>query len=257
MTAAAGAWWLSPHLDDAALSGGGAIAAAVQAGLRQRVLTACTGAPDPMALSPFAAELHRRWGLAPEQVLEVRQSEEREAMRILGAEQRGLGLLDAVYRRPDLYWDMATLLGGPADGDPLPLELGLAIAPELSAWPQARIYVPLGVGGHADHQQAFLVGLRLAREGREVRFYEDLPYALRPGELERRLQGLGVELVPELVDISGTIELKIAAIAAYSSQLPSLFGSAAAMPEAIVGHARALGAAGGLAYAERQFRHER
>lgn len=254
MTAEHGALWLSPHLDDAALSGGGAIALAVQAGLRQRVLTACTGAPDPAGLSAFAATLHRRWGLAPEAVLEVRQAEEREAMRILGAEQRALGLLDAIYRCPALYCDMETLLGPPSSSDPFLGELRAAIAPELAAWPEARIYAPLAVGGHVDHQQAFLLGLALAQAGREVRFYEDLPYVLRPGELERRRASLAVALVPELVDVSATIERKIAAIAAYSSQLPSLFGSAESMPEAVAGHARALGAEVGLRYAERQFR---
>lgn len=249
-----GALWISPHLDDAALSGGGAIASAVQAGLRQRVLTACTRAPDPQTLSPFAAELHRRWGLAPERVLAARQAEDQRALAVLGAEQRALDLLDAVYRCPGHYRDMETLLGSPAHSDPFLGELRAAIEPELRAWPQARIYAPLGVGGHVDHQQAFLLGLELARGGREVRFYEDLPYVLRAGELERRMERLGVSLVPELVDISAAIEAKIAGIMAYQSQLSSLFGSAEAMPEAVSSYARAVGAALGLRYAERQFR---
>ena len=249
-----GALWISPHLDDAALSGGGAIASAVQAGLRQRVLTACTRAPDPQTLSPLAAELHRRWGLAPGRVLAAREAEDRRALAVLGAEQRGLGLLDAVYRCPEHYRDLETLLGSPAPSDPLLNELRAALEPELRAWPQARIYAPLGVGGHVDHQQAFLLGLELAHAGREVRFYEDLPYVLRAGELERRMEGLGVTLVPELVDVSAAIAAKIAAIAAYQSQLSSLFGSAEAMPAAVSSYARAVGREVGLRYAERHFK---
>ncbi len=77
---------------------------------------------------------------------------------------------------------------------------------------------------------------------------------LRAGELERRMEGLGVTLVPELVDVSAAIAAKIAAIAAYQSQLSSLFGSAEAMPAAVSSYARAVGREVGLRYAERHFK---
>ena len=58
--------YLSPHLDDAALSCGGGIAAQRAAGERVLVVTFCTGAPAPdMQFSDLAQEFHRKWGLAP------------------------------------------------------------------------------------------------------------------------------------------------------------------------------------------------
>ena len=61
--------YLSPHLDDAALSCGGGIAAQRAAGERALVVTLCTAAPAPdMQFSDLALEFHRKWGLAPAEV---------------------------------------------------------------------------------------------------------------------------------------------------------------------------------------------
>src|ERR671924_35132 len=54
--------YLSPHLDDAALSCGGAIARHSSAGARVLVVTICTALPSPEGpFSSFAEEQHRQW----------------------------------------------------------------------------------------------------------------------------------------------------------------------------------------------------
>src|SRR6185295_15615325 len=65
--------YLSPHLDDAALSCGGAIARHANAGARVLVVTICTAAPPSDGpFSDFANEVHQGWGLAPAEVYSVR-----------------------------------------------------------------------------------------------------------------------------------------------------------------------------------------
>jgi LmbE family N-acetylglucosaminyl deacetylase len=116
-----------------------------------------------------------------------------------------------------------------------------------------RVFAPLGLGHHVDHQLAFRAARRLGpRFG--VLYYEDYPYAAKPGELDRRLQELGMSARPRLTPISELIGIKLAAITKYKSQLEVLFGSSEAMPGAVRDYARwvasAAGGSGGQ-YAER------
>jgi LmbE family N-acetylglucosaminyl deacetylase len=115
------------------------------------------------------------------------------------------------------------------------------------------MFAPLGVGHHVDHQLVFRATRRLGpRFG--VLYYEDYPYAAKPGELDRRLQELGMPARPRLTPVSDLIGIKIAAIARYKSQLEMLFGSSEAMPGAVRDYARWVASAserGGGQYAER------
>ncbi|MFO0725116.1 MAG: PIG-L family deacetylase [Myxococcota bacterium] len=237
--------WLSPHLDDAVLSSGGAIASLVRAGAEVEVLTVCTAAPSG-PLSPLAEDIHARWGLAADEVLRVRRAEDSRALQILGAAGGELGLLDAIYRLPSTYLSYAALFDVPVEHDPLSDDLARALAGRLR--PDAEIYAPLGIGGHVDHRLVFAYALGLARAGRRVWFYEDLPYALRPADRAAWERAPVGPLVQRLIPLdAAALAAKIQAIAAYSSQLPALFGSAAAMPEAITAYATAVGGSAGPA----------
>src|SRR5258705_8534487 len=69
--------YLSPHLDDAALSCGGAIARHANAGARVLVVTLCTAAPPPAGpFSDFANAVHQSWGLASAEVVRARLRED-------------------------------------------------------------------------------------------------------------------------------------------------------------------------------------
>jgi len=229
--------YLSPHPDDAALSCGGTIARQAAAGEHVLVVTICDGSPPPDAsFSPFAADQHRRWDLPPAEAMRRRRAEDAAALAILGADGSDLGLLDAIYRMPAAYVDDATLFGPPDPADPLGAQLRASLPAILALYPGARLYAPLGVGNHVDHQATHALAAALAAEGVPVAFYEDFPYVARPGAREARLAVIGPALRPEPVDIAATLERKIAAIAAYASQLDNLFGGAEPMAEVVRAH---------------------
>ena len=90
--------YLSPHLDDAALSCGGLIWEQAQAGAAVSVWTVCAGDPPAGALSAFAEELHERWQTGREAV-QLRRDEDRAACAHMQAAWRHLPIPDGIYRR--------------------------------------------------------------------------------------------------------------------------------------------------------------
>src|SRR6266545_1363225 len=139
--------YLSPHLDDAPLSCGGAMAAHMAAGERVLVVTICTAAPP--AAGPFSAlaeELHTNWGLAADQAVAARLREERLAMERLGVDYFWVDRLDAIYRYPELYNRRESLFGTPAPDDPLFADLRKLFGELHQRLPSATCYAPLGIG---------------------------------------------------------------------------------------------------------------
>jgi LmbE family N-acetylglucosaminyl deacetylase len=230
--------YLSPHLDDAALSCGGAILAHTGAGARVLVVTLSTAAPPPEGpFSTLAQQFHADWNLSPEQAVAARLVEEQRSMERLGCDYHWAGLLDAIYRFPEAYNQRESLFGTPADGDPLSASLPIYIGKLRERFPEAAVYAPLGVGSHVDH--LITHAATYTALGDRALFYEDLPYAIKPGALEQRLAALPDAHIHQSIAIDATVQAKIAAIDAYASQLDELFGSAAAMVEAIAAYARA------------------
>jgi LmbE family N-acetylglucosaminyl deacetylase len=164
-----------------------------------------------------------------------------------------LDLPDAVFRG---YEGDAELLGAPRDDDEAPFGL---LREEIARLEPQRVYFPLGVGGHVDHQLCRDVGVRLLQEPRRwvmpgpdyagmVAFYEDFPYALWNDF--RGLDGLGsdpfaglprdVSLRPEFADITDTLENKIMGISLYESQIERLFDGKREMANAVRSHGRVI-----------------
>jgi LmbE family N-acetylglucosaminyl deacetylase len=177
-----------------------------------------------------------------------------------------LDLPDAVFRG---YEGDDELLGQPRDDDEAPIEL---LRREIARLEPQKVYLPLGVGDHVDHQLMRRVGMSMLREGRNwimpgpdwagtVTFYEDFPYAAWNGF--SRLDDLsvdvraeipeGVSLWPEHADISDGIERKVTGISLYESQIGRLFGGVKPMADVVRRHGRRVGELGGLAgaFAER------
>jgi LmbE family N-acetylglucosaminyl deacetylase len=154
-----------------------------------------------------------------------RRDEDRQAMAALGADALHLPLLDCIYRcAPDsgelLYPGPTDMFGErhPADTD-----VGRALVEALAALPPAgQIVLPLGVGGHVDHQVARRAGENVFGE---VAYYEDYPYTMTPGALEALLPPAARGDWPAETVWLGEAALaaKIAAVAAYRSQLSSFF----------------------------------
>ncbi len=218
--------FVSPHYDDIALSVGGTAALVAQQ-KRDPVIELLFGSePEPdQSLTAFAEEMHQQWGMATHEVILGRRREEAAASATLGTRDAFAPFHDAIYRGAQ-YTSNDLLFGTPGvDDAKLPIAivdwLGLSRVPDRNT----RVYFPLAIGNHVDHQIAYKAGVEVARNGWEVWFYEDLPYALRDGVREMRLAEVGETFtVCAVVDVSAVWDTKIAAIMAYPSQLAVIFG---------------------------------
>jgi LmbE family N-acetylglucosaminyl deacetylase len=168
---------VSPHLDDAALSVGGSIAAWIAAGHRVVIASIYTTGPAleevPPSMRIFADYRTRR-------------TEDDHACAALGAEVRRLDQIERAFRRPYLAnWSFFTT---PDDrsGFTALQDVIRALEP-LAALAPDRILVPLGIGNHVDHIEAMLAATDWARARGwldRVAFYEDF-YAIS-GTLRQR-----------------------------------------------------------------------
>jgi LmbE family N-acetylglucosaminyl deacetylase len=225
------------------------------------VIFAAPAAEDG-SLSPFMQEMHTRWehdaGATVQAINEVRREEERQAMRILGLEPLWLDFPDAPYRRSasgeHLYNSDQKLFGTIAAEERRTLVPRVAeeirrVARDMGARGRVRVFAPLGIGRHVDHQIVFQSARRLGpRYG--VLHYEDYPYVAKANALQTRMQELNFPMQPRLTPISDLIGVKIAAIARYKSQVGVLFGSPEAMPAQVRAYAQSIsGSPSG--YAER------
>ena len=242
--------FLAPHYDDVALSCGGTVAALADVGARPIVVTIFGGEPAPDDLSAFARGQHDRWGTGAGDTVATRLAEDRSAAAILGCDTRVLPFLDAIYRG-DQYRSDDALFGPVAPAD-APLVAAIAAEVAALAGPGATVHVPLGVGNHVDHQIVYRVGRMLAARGWRALAYEDFPYAALDGATARRLEAVAGEVgPPEAVPVAATLSRRIAAIAAYRSQLPTIFRFTDDWPALV---ARAAAEAGGGAGAVERFR---
>ena len=179
--------FLSPHYDDIALSCGGTAAVLSAAGRTPEVALIFGDHPDPaQPLTSFAQQLHRQWGMGAAEVISGRRAEERMASVALGTCDRFLPFRDAIYRG-ERYLSDDDLFGAVKTDE---ADLADKIIDELrlcaDGASNTRIYAPLAIGHHVDHQHAYLAGLELIRRGWEVWFYEDLPYGLKPANVDAR-----------------------------------------------------------------------
>ncbi len=229
MTAAdCDALYLSPHLDDVALSCGGQVFQRVRRGERVVVATLAAGDEPPEVVSGLAATLFRAWGLHPGAVMVTRRREDEEACRILGAAPIHLDLAEAIHRLhpatgEPLYPTLGRLFGRP---DPVEAPLADRLAARLRELPAAaRVFAPLGIGGHVDHRLTRTAAERTF--GDRLAYYEDYPYAERPWARLRAARGRR-GLAPEVLPLEeAALAARIGAIGAYGSQIESLFGGVA------------------------------
>ena len=149
-------------------------------------------------------------------------------MRALGAEALHLGLPDAMYRvdpgtgRP-LYPGLLSLLGRPKAADPMRPLLRQA----LDELPESELLLlPFAIGGHVDHRLTRGIAETVCAD-REAVYWEDFPYLARPIQPGPR-PGHGWR--PELVEIEPhALEARLSAMAAYGSQVRTIFGDEARM----------------------------
>lgn len=184
--------YFSPHLDDAVLSCAGRIARQTDTRHAVLVVTVFAGTGRGETRPPEA--------FVPFQDLAARRREDRHALDLIGADHRWLEFPDAIQR----LRRYASLVGITAPigrrEAPLCAAVANAVANVGRRWPDARLYFPLGVGNHVDHQIVSAAGFGLlhanARPGRDVAFYEDTPYVCIPHLLRQRFEQVGIATAP-------------------------------------------------------------
>ena len=211
---------LSPHFDDAVLSCARFIAQ------HSGAVTVAT----VMGGKPSSWNVQRRWDFdecgipVGTDVIELRKTEDRRALELLGASQLAFDVRENEYEPDD-----ATR----------PAEVRSAVEKALEGLQPATCVIPLGTG-HPDHQLVTVVAVDLARadvSDRDWLVYEEQPYRTRFQKWNRAAIEQLYQRVPTLepceVVISADIDLKGAAIDCYASQAGPLKRGRPVLPDCI------------------------
>lgn len=169
--------FISPHLDDVALSCGALVWDLVQNSHAVEIWTLFAGDPPDTDYSPFAQQIHHIWGISGHEAIRQRRAEDRAACTVLGAQVRHFDWPDAIYRRDghsgdpivNSNEDLFSRLPEPA----LTAEITTVLRAERPEG--ARLVLPIGLGVHIDHHAVVLAGQGLSPVDY---FYADYPYIL-------------------------------------------------------------------------------
>jgi LmbE family N-acetylglucosaminyl deacetylase len=211
---------ISPHLDDAAFSAGGLLAAHARAGDRVTIVTCFTGNVARPTGFALACQLDK--GLGPEvDYMALRRDEDLLACGVIGATAVHLPLLEAPHRG---YASAPALFGDRRDDDIMLAPLTAALAEQINALKPDLLLGPQAIGNHVDH---WLVRDALAALGRPVLLWEDWPYLMREANRERPATARSHRLSDTDRDT------RVAMCGAYASQLGFQFGSREKMEAAV------------------------
>lgn len=224
--------YLSPHLDDVALSCGGLVWEQTHSGLSASIWTICAGDPPDRPLSAFAQELHSRWATGP-QASHLRRQEDIRSCGMLSAGYRHFPIPDCIYRYHPaggdaLYPTRQAIFGAlhPAE-DELVEQLSAELEHLLP--PESSLVCPLTLGGHVDHQLTRRAAERLKIP---VWYYADYPYAQEAESELANLELAGWER--SLYAISpDALKAWEAAVAAHASQISTFWPDLQAMSRAL------------------------
>lgn len=284
--------YVSPHLDDVALSCGATIHHVSRAAGEQapRERSAAPSRPvfpvqdrKPVVVSVFAAPLrlrselpqairyHGLMGLGPGSDPLLRRREDGRAMAHLGARAVQLDFEDCIYRRtssgePLVSDDDDVFLagaGGSAQGlgeESLIEEISTSLGQLMEEISPGRVVLPLSLGDHRDHLLARSAGeqaWRTSGPSAELWYFEDAPYCLRSGVAETAAGYAPAGSEPVLFSLSSDdLRARLAAVAEYGSQQAVIWDGDEPLAEAILRRAADLGE-GAERPAERQWRAQR
>ncbi len=165
--------YISPHLDDAALSCGGLIWEQAAAGQTTSVWTICAGDPPSGPLSPFAEHIHERWETGREAVSQRREEDIRSCVQMRAA-YRHFSIPDCIYRgSSEPFYNTEESLFGSIHPDEERLIVGLSEELGRLIPLEAHVVCPLSIGGHVDHQ---LARAAVEKIGQRLWYYADVPY---------------------------------------------------------------------------------
>lgn len=240
------ALFISPHLDDAAFSGGGTAARLAGLGWRVTLTTVFTqSVPEPTG---FALACQTDKGIpADVDYMALRRTEDALVCERLGAEALWLGHPEAPHRG---YESPGELFTGVLPEDDVHQAVREDLDGVLRDLEPELVFAPQGLGGHVDHLQVIRAIREVSRKrpdtSTRLLYYRDTPYAIRepraapePPREAGVITETGVEIRPEL-------PRKLDACEGYESQLGFQFGGVAAMREALADFSESEGVRLGL-----------
>lgn len=208
---------VSPHLDDAAFSAGGTLAAHVRRGGRVTVVTCFTGNVAQPKGFALACQLDK--GLPPDvDYMHLRRQEDSRAWSVIGADVVHLPFLEAPHRG---YHCAAALFDARLPDDDAVEALAPALAHVVAD--AASVLGPLAIGDHVDHHIVREALQRVVAPHRLL-LWEDWPYLDRAERLPPSPARI-IDLDDEL------LATRMAMCAAYESQLRFQFGGRDAMDQ--------------------------
>lgn len=188
---------LSPHRDDAAFSLGLSVDAWIAAGHTVSVLNCFTQS----AYAPYSADVdlvHENDRVSFVSALRRREDIAWSKLTRNRLTFHDLDLLDAPLRLACDVDEVLTVEIRPGDRAVARIEGAIAKLMRKATQGSLAIAAPLGVGGHIDHRVVHQAILQATAGGDlPVAFYEDLPYATRPGgaeQLEAAIRSTGGNL---------------------------------------------------------------
>lgn len=235
--------YLSPHLDDVALSCGGQVWLGTAVSQSTLVVTVMAGDPPQAAHSEYVDSLHRRWNLAADAAA-ARRQEDVTACRVLGSDYWHWDVPDCIYRHHPVSGRPFYVSDDDIFGLIHPQEKGLVerLARLIAALPaHDRLVVPLAAGHHVDHQLVRLAAERSARLERLV-YYEDYPYVRDEAALAAVVPVGSGDWQSQVVPLTATaVANKIEAIASFQSQLSTFFNGRADLAAQITKYVQKVG----------------
>jgi LmbE family N-acetylglucosaminyl deacetylase len=247
--------FVSPHLDDIALSCGGWVSQLRQRAEPVTVLTICTAdTPVGVTLSEAARHVHWEWQLGEDNPYAARRAEDHAVCAQLGVTPVHLGFPDAVYRyNPDGTPSYTrNFIGGlVVEHDWRVTFFALVDALRQQLPTSGPVLLPLAIGGHVDHVLVRSAAETAIADPARLRYFEDYPYAQKvaTGQLTGEIDVLTRGLRAETITLAqADIETRVAAIAGYRSQQFALFEDVASMPEKVRAY---IAASGGERYYRR------
>lgn len=210
---------LSPHADDAALSVGGLLLDRMDTVNHTRVHVL-------FGQSGYALDHYD--SLDTKEVTQLRKVEEISYCAMVGAESVFHNFPDRLLR----HGDKSIYIDDPADLEADAIAHVLTTVNDIVGQSGQVIMAPLGAGLMADHAAVAWAICWLVRQGfpkEAIVLYEDLPYAVRPGAINKGIQLFkenGFELKSHTFDISQWFERKCELLAIYNSQMSEEFLSA-------------------------------
>ncbi len=178
--------YISPHLDDVALSVGGLLWEQSRTGTNVAIWSICAADPPPGGLSPFAKSLHARWKTG-DQTMDIRRREDIKSCQALGAQYYHFKIPDCIYRRsPDTgehLYDSEEDLWTQVHPDEYTLIDWLSQKIKKMLGRKVNVVCPLTLGSHVDHSLTrYAVETAVLAVPRNhdwtLYYYADYPYVL-------------------------------------------------------------------------------